>query len=213
MAKPPTKLLQAARNDKSTVTNTINTGVDTQSATNRSNYSNTIADRKARGLSLKQYRFCDSYITSGNATQAAIEAGYSEHTAGQMGDENLKKPKMQAEIDRLTAIKEKEQQESTEARGISFTLEDIDREILGAITMAKDKGDTKALASLLTLAARRRGGLLDRSETKDTTDYGDALQEAISRADHQRDLEAERRRMADIHNQTNNLPIRDVGAA
>jgi len=34
-----------------------------------------------------------------NATQAAIRAGYSEKTAGQMGHENLKKPEIAAAID------------------------------------------------------------------------------------------------------------------
>ena len=43
-------------------------------------------------LTLKQKRFADEYIISGNATQSAIKAGYSKKTAGVIGDENLKKP-------------------------------------------------------------------------------------------------------------------------
>ena len=43
-------------------------------------------------LTLKQKRFADEYIISGNKTQAAIKAGYSKKTAGVIGDENLKKP-------------------------------------------------------------------------------------------------------------------------
>ncbi|WP_369473320.1 terminase small subunit [Secundilactobacillus kimchicus] len=42
-------------------------------------------------LTIKQQKFIESYIVSGNATQAAIEAGYSKKTAGQTGNENLKK--------------------------------------------------------------------------------------------------------------------------
>lgn len=43
-------------------------------------------------LTIKQKRFADEYIISGNATQSAIKAGYSKKTAGVIGDENLKKP-------------------------------------------------------------------------------------------------------------------------
>lgn len=58
---------------------------------------------KDGGLSDKQALFCKEYVIDLNATQAAIRAGYSAKTAGQMGDENLKKPQIQAEIQRLTA--------------------------------------------------------------------------------------------------------------
>ena len=47
-------------------------------------------------LTTKQRRFVDAY--DGNATQAAIAAGYSEKTAPFIGAENLKKPKILAEI-------------------------------------------------------------------------------------------------------------------
>ena len=54
-------------------------------------------------LTLKQQRFIDEYIISGNATQAAIKAGYSKKTAKQMGTENLAKPIIKAELDRRNA--------------------------------------------------------------------------------------------------------------
>lgn len=54
-------------------------------------------------LTLKQQRFVDEYIISGNATQAAIKAGYSNKTAKQMGTENLAKPIIKAELDRRNA--------------------------------------------------------------------------------------------------------------
>lgn len=40
----------------------------------------------------KQQAFCDYYIASGNATDAAIKAGYSPKTARSVGSENLTKP-------------------------------------------------------------------------------------------------------------------------
>lgn len=45
-------------------------------------------------LTIKQKKFADEYIRLGNATQAAINAGYRPKAAGQMGNENLKKPQI-----------------------------------------------------------------------------------------------------------------------
>lgn len=47
-------------------------------------------------LSYKQKRFIDFY--KGNATEAALEAGYSSKTAYSIGQENLKKPEIIKEI-------------------------------------------------------------------------------------------------------------------
>ena len=54
----------------------------------------------------KQKRFCDFYIETGNPTQAAIKAGYSEKTAAAIGAENLIKPNLKSYIDeRLAELK------------------------------------------------------------------------------------------------------------
>lgn len=50
-------------------------------------------------LTEKQRRFADEYIISGNATQAAISAGYSKRTAKSVGSENLTKPDIRQYID------------------------------------------------------------------------------------------------------------------
>lgn len=56
-------------------------------------------------LTIKQQRFADEYIISGNATDAAIKAGYAKRAAYQQGAENLKKPHIKTYIDeRLEAI-------------------------------------------------------------------------------------------------------------
>ena len=54
----------------------------------------------------KQKLFCEEYLISLNATQAAIKAGYSEKTAYSIGNENLKKPEIQEYIQKR--LKEKE---------------------------------------------------------------------------------------------------------
>lgn len=50
-------------------------------------------------LTEKQKRFVDYYIETGNKTEAAKKAGYSEKTAASIGDENLRKPAIKAAID------------------------------------------------------------------------------------------------------------------
>ena len=57
-------------------------------------------------MTAKQKLFCDEYIISLNATQAAIKAGYSEKTAKQIGTENLSKPIIQEYIEKRMAEKE-----------------------------------------------------------------------------------------------------------
>ena len=47
---------------------------------------------RVNGLLPKQAKFVAEYLISGNATQAAIHAGYSPKTAHVIGQENLKKP-------------------------------------------------------------------------------------------------------------------------
>lgn len=49
-------------------------------------------------LSRKQQAFIEHYLTSWNATQAAIAAGYSRSSARSIGSENLTKPDIQAAI-------------------------------------------------------------------------------------------------------------------
>lgn len=59
-------------------------------------------------MTLKQKRFADEYIISGNATEAAIKAGYAKRSAQQVGSENLLKPVIKSYIDdRLAELESK----------------------------------------------------------------------------------------------------------
>lgn len=49
-------------------------------------------------LTPKQQAFVDEYLLDFNATQAAIRAGYSKHTAAEIAHENLRKPQIQAAL-------------------------------------------------------------------------------------------------------------------
>lgn len=61
-------------------------------------------------LTAKQQRFVEEYLLDLNATQAAIRAGYSAKTAYSIGEENLKKPEIQAAIDRRKSARSQKTQ-------------------------------------------------------------------------------------------------------
>ena len=56
--------------------------------------------KKGEKLTPKQQRFVTEYLKSGNATEAAKQAGYSEKTAFRIGAENLQKPAIARAIER-----------------------------------------------------------------------------------------------------------------
>ena len=67
-----------------------------------------MAKDKIIGLTDKQEKFCQEYLCDLNGTQAAIRAGYSEDTAGQIAGANLKKLEIQNRIAELKkALSEK----------------------------------------------------------------------------------------------------------
>lgn len=62
--------------------------------------------KKERELSIKQKRFCQYYVISGNATDAGIKAGYSEKYIGTNTDKLLKNTKIQKYISELATEEE-----------------------------------------------------------------------------------------------------------
>jgi phage terminase small subunit len=50
-------------------------------------------------LTHRQLRFVEEYLVDGNATKAAVRAGYSRRTARQTGSEKLSKPVIQNELE------------------------------------------------------------------------------------------------------------------
>ena len=68
---------------------------------------------KSTKLTLKEQQFVKEYPLDFNASEAAIRAGYSKKSAGAIGHENLKKPKIQAALQKEI----KERQRRTEITG------------------------------------------------------------------------------------------------
>lgn len=52
-------------------------------------------------LNARQKAFCEFYVASGNATESAVKAGYSEKYAGQNSDKLLKNTNIQIYIEEL----------------------------------------------------------------------------------------------------------------
>ena len=65
------------------------------------------APARQLGLTEKQQRFVDEYLVDLNATQAAIRAGYSPHTANEQGAQLLAKPSVQHAVREARSAQQK----------------------------------------------------------------------------------------------------------
>ena len=91
-------------------------------------------------LSVKQKRFIDEYIITGNASEAARRAGYSPKTADRIGNENLKKLVIQqAMADRLKELDSKKTASVKEV--LEFLTSTLRGEILDANIVVEGVGD------------------------------------------------------------------------
>jgi phage terminase small subunit len=87
-------------------------------------------------LTTKQKKFCDEYIKSGNAKDAAIKAGYSPKTAYSIGNENLNKPELKSYIEEQ--MKKLESKKIAGAREVLEYLSSVMRgEQTESVTTAK----------------------------------------------------------------------------
>ncbi|AUI73849.1 terminase small subunit [Lactobacillus helveticus] len=76
-------------------------------------------------LTTKQQKFCNEYIKSGNAKDAATKAGYSPKTAYSIGNENLNKPELKAYIEKR--LKQLESEKIAGAREVLEYLSSVMR--------------------------------------------------------------------------------------
>ena len=138
-------------------------------------------------LTIKQKKFADEYIISGNATQAAIKAGYSEKTSTVIGAENLTKPNIKAYIDeRMKKLEEEAIADQTEVlKYLTRVLRDEEREeVLVNVGNFEQKiqlmkVSTKDKIKAAELLGKRYGSWTDKVDlSSDLTlifedDYGD----------------------------------------
>jgi len=99
-------------------------------------------------LTIKQQRFADEYIISGNATDAAIKAGYAKKAAYQQGAENLKKPHIKTYIDeRLEAINSAKIADQTEV--LQYLTAVMRGETAATEVVVEGEGDGVSCARLI----------------------------------------------------------------
>ena len=125
-------------------------------------------------LTPRQQKFCDEYLISGNATDAAIKAGYSPKTAKNIGSENLAKPDLKAYIEaQLAALHSEKIADATEVleyltsvmrgktKGIEIVTEFIGDGVSEARTMEKEPSEKERLKAA-ELIGKRFGLFTDR---------------------------------------------------
>lgn len=109
-------------------------------------------------LTVKQQKFADEYIISGNATEAAKKAGYAKRSAQQIGAENLLKPVIKSYIDNrmeeLKSEKVADQQEIAE-----FLTSVIRGEVTEPLAIADGDYAQKVVMVLPGVSARRQAAV------------------------------------------------------
>ncbi len=89
-------------------------------------------------LNARQKSFCEFYVVSGNATEAAIKAGYKEKYAGVNADKLLKNTNIQKYIEEL--------QEKAKGNRIMTAIER--REFLTKMILKEETKDTDRLKAV-----------------------------------------------------------------
>lgn len=109
-------------------------------------------------LTEKQRRFVDYYIETGNASEAARRAGYSEKTAGWIGQENLQKPTIKAAVDaRLRELEGKRIAKADEV--MKFLTSILRGEVKEERIVVEGTGDGRSDARIITVQVSARDRL------------------------------------------------------
>lgn len=116
-------------------------------------------------LTEKQRRFVDYYVETGNASEAARRAGYSEKTAGWIGQENLQKPTIKAAVDaRLRELEGKRIAKADEV--LQFLTSILRGKVKEERVVVEGTGEGRSDARIITVqvsardASRRRRACL-----------------------------------------------------
>lgn len=127
-------------------------------------------------MTKRQEMFCQEFVKSGNATQAAIKAGYSEKTANEQGSRLLAKVSIQDKIKQLSD--EIRTEKIIDARKMqevltSIILQESQEEVIvvegcgdgvsEAVTKTKTPSQSDRIKAIQLLA--RMQGALDNSAT------------------------------------------------
>lgn len=127
-------------------------------------------------MTAKQKRFCEEFVKTGNATQSAINAGYSEKTANEQGARLLAKVSVKSYIRSLQdEIKNENILDATKMQEVltSIILQESEEEVIvvegcgdgmsEAVTKTKTASNTDRIKAIQLLA--RMQGALDNTAT------------------------------------------------
>ncbi len=105
----------------------------------------------------KQERFVQEYRIDSNATQAAVRAGYSDHTAKQQGSRLLTNADVQAAIQVARAdVRER----------VKVSVESVTKRLQKAYDQAASNGQAGAMVSAAMGIAKLHGLLIDKVEQR-----------------------------------------------
>ena len=108
-------------------------------------------------LNARQKAFCEYYVVSGNATDAAIKAGYKEKNARKIGSENLTKMDIKAYVEELMQKLESERTASAK-EVLEFLTKSMRGEIKEEVVVVEGTGDGTSEARMV----KKQIGLRDR---------------------------------------------------
>lgn len=124
-------------------------------------------------LTPRQEKFCLEYAKCGNATEAAIAAGYAEKYAGQNADKLLKNTKIQDKLEELR--KQLESEQIADITEMQKTLTAIIRQqLIEEVPMVVNNGDwsevqivekkasVKDVVNAINSLGRMQGAFLDK---------------------------------------------------
>lgn len=101
-----------------------------------------------KSLTVKQRRFVDAYIETGNAAEAARRAGYKSRNADVMGRENLRKPTVRKVLEaRLKEIEDKRIARAKEV--MEFLTSSMRGEIKEEAVVVEGIGDGCSVARII----------------------------------------------------------------
>lgn len=107
------------------------------------------------GLTPRQKKFCDEYMLCGNATQAAIRAGYSDKYAGQNADKILKNTNVK---EYLAYFQQKVEQKAIKS------VEEVQQWWSSIMDNADESTKDRLKAS--ELLVKSKGGFMDNLQVK-----------------------------------------------
>lgn len=104
----------------------------------------------------KQKKFCDEYLKNGgNATQAAIKAGYSKKTANRIASENLSK------LDIKNYIQERSKKLEEE---FHYSIQEHFKDLQEVAALAKEQGNLAVVLKSIELQGKVVGHYVEKKQ-------------------------------------------------